>query len=86
MRLETINRPILIVDLDDTVISVKREGSHNRVGYYSWTTFSSTEGVDPEWSSELVRLDELFSRIDSISHQLTVENQFAINKFFKIEA
>ena len=83
MEIKTLIKLSLVLDLDDTVISVKREGSHNLVEYYSWTVFSATEGIDPDWKSEIIPLDNLITRLDSFSSELTVENQHVIDTFFK---
>jgi hypothetical protein len=85
MKIKTANRLSLIIDFDDSIIRIQHEGFFDRDEYYSWTTFDASEGVGPDWKSEIITKSELMTRINSVTREFepNPSNQFAIDIFFK---
>jgi hypothetical protein len=85
MKITTANRLNLVINLDDFIIRIQYECSHDRIEYYSWTENSATEGIIPDWKSEIISVNDLKRRLDAFLKDFEVSaiDQYAIDIFFK---
>ena len=79
------NVPNLLINLDDTFITVEKRGIYNNKELFSWSCIEPTESTEMMYDSELIDKDDLTRRLAMVSYtkDLLPEEQYAIKIFFE---
>jgi len=74
----------LSIYLDDSFIIVHHLGEYEGLKWYTWSSWSPTEGPFPDYDSHLVLEENIMERISMLSDnkQLDPQEIHAINLFF----
>lgn len=77
------NVPNLLINLDDTFITIEKRGTHNNKEYFSWSSLEPSESTEMLYSSELIDNETLTKRLSMVSYtkDLLPEEQYAIKLF-----
>jgi len=79
------NVPNLLINLDDTFVTIEKRGTYNNKELFSWSCIEPTESTEMAYSSELIDEEALTRRLSMISYtkDLLPEEQHAIKIFFE---
>ena len=79
------NVPNLLINLDDTLITVEKRGIYDNKELFSWSCIEPTESTEMMYDSELIDKDTLTKRLSMVSYtkDLFPEEQHAIKIFFE---
>lgn len=77
------NVPNLLINLDDTFITIEKRGTYNNKEYFSWSSLEPSESTEMLYSSELIDNETLTKRLSMVSYakDLLPEEQYAIKLF-----